>query len=152
MLPDVQLTDGVVTLRPWRPSEADWYVRQVADPEVQRFTGEPADLDPVAVRVAIEDLLATRAHAGLAIADAITGELLGNAGLTVSAVPGVGDVSYWIAKPARGRGAATRAVRLLAEWAWQCGMHRIELYTHVDNLGSQRVAERAGFRRVAGCR
>lgn len=101
MLPDVPLTDGVVTLRPWRVEEADWYVAQVSDPPIQRFTGEPPDLTPAAVRAAIADMLATRAHAGMAITDAATGELLGNAGLAPKEA-GLGEVSYWVSAPARG--------------------------------------------------
>jgi RimJ/RimL family protein N-acetyltransferase len=147
VLPDVPLTDGVVTLRPWRPDEADWYAAQTVDPEIQRFTAELPDLAPAAVRDAIEDMLAARAHAGLVITDAATGELLGNAGLAAGEEPGVGHLSYWVAAPARGRGVATRAVRLLVDWAWRCGMRRVRLWAHVDNVGSQRVAERAGLHR-----
>jgi RimJ/RimL family protein N-acetyltransferase len=147
MLPDAPLTDGVVTLRPWRPEEADWYAAQTADPEIQRFTAEQPDLAPATVRAAIEEMLATRAHAGLVITDAVTGALLGNAGLAPGDDPGVGQLAYWVAATARGRGVATRAVRLLVDWAWRCGMHRVRLWAHVENVGSQRVAERAGLHR-----
>lgn len=41
---------------------------------------------------------------------------------------------------------ATRANRLLVEWARQLGLQRVELYTHVDNVPSQRAAEKVGFR------
>jgi RimJ/RimL family protein N-acetyltransferase len=141
------LDDGVVRLRPWRVEEADWYVAQAADPEIQRFTTEPPDLDPAAVRAAIEDMLASRAYAGLVITDAVTGQLLGNAGLAPGPEAGVGEVSYWVAAGARGRAVATRAVRLMVALAWECGMHRVQLHARADNAGSQRVAERAGFRR-----
>jgi hypothetical protein len=115
MLPERPLTDGVVALRAWQPQDAEWYVAQLADAEIQRFTTEPAELAPEDVRAEIEDMLATRAHAGLAVTDAATGALLGSAGLAVGE-PGVGEISYWVAADARGRGAATRAVRLLVDW------------------------------------
>ena len=54
----------------------------------------------------------------------------------------------WSRAPARGRGVATAAVRLLADWMlreWRPA--RMQLTTSVDNPASQRVAERAGFRR-----
>lgn len=143
---DVPLGDGDVVLRLWRPADAEWYAAQVRDPEIQRWTSEPPDLTADRVRQAIEAMLETRAHLGTAITDAGTADLLGNAGLAlVDGAPGVGAVSYWLAPAGRGRGAATRAVRLLVERAWQCGLRRVELFTHVDNVASQRVAERAGF-------
>ena len=57
-------------------------------------------------------------------------------------------VGYWLAPHARGRGIATRAVRLLARWAFaDLGIERLQLTCGPDNAASQRVAERAGFTR-----
>lgn len=147
MLPDSALTDGIVTLRHWHPDDAEWYVEQSRDAEIQRWTNEPPDLTVAYVREVIEELLRTRAHAGLAITDAATGELLGNAGLAPGDEPGTGKLAYSVAPAARGRGVATRAVRLLVEYAWELGLDRVELWAHVGNVGSQRVAERAGLHR-----
>ena len=141
MLPDSALTDGIVTLRQWRPDEAEWYVEQSRDPEIQRFTTDPPDLDEATVRAAIERLLAGRSWAW-AITDAATGALLGNVALSLEH-----ELSYWVAPAGRGRGVATRAVRLVLDRAWASGVDRVRLHAHVDNVGSQRVAERAGFRR-----
>ncbi len=63
-------------------------------------------------------------------------------------VPGRASVGYWLAPGARGRGLATRAVRLLATWAFaDPTLERLELTTLVGNDASGRVALRAGFRR-----
>ncbi len=57
-----------------------------------------------------------------------------------------GSIGYWVAKEARGRGVATQATKLLAEWAIrEAGVERLELTTDPENLASQRVAEKAGF-------
>jgi ribosomal-protein-alanine N-acetyltransferase len=49
---------------------------------------------------------------------------------------------------ARGKGLATRAVRLISSWALHdLGLTRVGLLTEPSNLVSQRVAERAGFQR-----
>jgi ribosomal-protein-alanine N-acetyltransferase len=142
------LDDGVVVLRPWTVADAGWYADTARDPQIQRWTSEPADLTEAAVRKAIERMHRTSSHAGLAILDAATGELLGNAGLARSRHhPMTGEISYWLAPAVRGRGVAARAVRLLVGWAWRCGLHRVELFTHVDNVASQRVAEAAGLTR-----
>jgi RimJ/RimL family protein N-acetyltransferase len=48
----------------------------------------------------------------------------------------------------RGRGAASRAVRLLARHAFDaCGLQRVDVIPYTDNVASQRVAEKAGARR-----
>jgi RimJ/RimL family protein N-acetyltransferase len=75
------------------------------------------------------------------IVDASSGELLG----AIEFRPADGSIGYWIAGVARGRGVATRALRLLCEWRKERPVH---LLTHPDNVASQRVAEKAGFRRV----
>ncbi len=59
------------------------------------------------------------------------------------------DVGYWLAPEGRGRGAMTRALRLLMRYASEeRGLTRVELFTLLDNDRSQAVAERAGFRRA----
>jgi RimJ/RimL family protein N-acetyltransferase len=60
------------------------------------------------------------------------------------------EVGYWVAARARGRGHATRAVRLICEWGFGAlGLSKVLLLAAVGNPGSQRVAERAGFTREA---
>jgi RimJ/RimL family protein N-acetyltransferase len=73
--------------------------------------------------------------------------LLGSFGLMeLDREPGYGEIGYWVVADARGRGVATRGVRLLADWAReQLRLTRIEVLPHKDNLPSRRVAEKAGF-------
>ena len=62
--------------------------------------------------------------------------------------PGLAAVGYWLRPDARGRGAATIALQLIARWAFnEVGVQRLELTTAPENVASQRVAERAGFTR-----
>jgi RimJ/RimL family protein N-acetyltransferase len=75
------------------------------------------------------------------IVDADAGKLLG----AIEVRPVRGDIGYWVAGPARGRGVATRALRLICGWRQE---RPLWLVTHPDNTASQRVAEKAGFRRV----
>jgi RimJ/RimL family protein N-acetyltransferase len=135
----------VVTLRRWAAGDADWYAATVRDPLIQRFTCEVPDLSADTVRTAIEALHANPdRQAGYLIADATTGERLGNIALAYH--DGVGEVSYWLAPAARGRGAATRALVLLSAWAFSTlPVAELRLWTHADNTASQRVAERAGY-------
>jgi RimJ/RimL family protein N-acetyltransferase len=58
-----------------------------------------------------------------------------------------GHVGYWVVREARGRGVATEALRVLSRWALEeLGLVRLELTTDPDNVASQRVAEKVGFR------
>ena len=60
-----------------------------------------------------------------------------------------GSVGYWLLPSARGRGIATRAVRLLSDWAARdLGVPNLRLTTEPGNERSRRVAERSGFRQI----
>lgn len=60
----------------------------------------------------------------------------------------VGQIGYWMKREARGRGVATRALRLVSEWGFEeLRLARLQLITEPENLASQRVAEKAGFQR-----
>lgn len=57
----------------------------------------------------------------------------------------LGQVGYWVRSSAVNHGVATRATRLLAQWAFrETELHRLEILVSVKNLASRRVAEKAG--------
>ena len=59
-----------------------------------------------------------------------------------------GEIGYVVAPAGRGRGLAGRAVSLLTDWGLgELGLERIELRIDPRNTASERVAERAGYRR-----
>jgi len=56
------------------------------------------------------------------------------------------ELLYGVLPDARGRHIASRAVRLVSDWALSDRMYqRVELRIDEDNLASQHVAENAGF-------
>lgn len=62
--------------------------------------------------------------------------------------PGRAGIGYWLAPSARGRGFASAAVRLVADWAWTLGtIERLELFIEPSNAASIAVAEATGFSR-----
>ena len=145
-LPHRPLLGAAIALRTWQQDDAEWYVH-ARDEDIFRWTTEPRDLTTELLRSAIERHLSHPTYAGFAITDASSGSLLGNIALVISeAKPCWAEVMYWLAPPARGRGAATQAVRTIARWAFETlAIERIELLTDADNNTSQRVAKRAGF-------
>ena len=60
---------------------------------------------------------------------------------------GTGEIGYWVAAHARGRGIATRArpPRHRAGRCGELGLKTLEIMTHEDNVASQGVARAAGY-------
>jgi [ribosomal protein S5]-alanine N-acetyltransferase len=58
------------------------------------------------------------------------------------------NVGYLVDRSRNGRGLATAALADIVAFAFgECGLHRLEAGTLVDNLASQRVLEKNGFER-----
>ena len=148
-LPPGGLTAGGLVLRPWHATDAAALVAAVDDPEIHRWLD--AIPDPYTPADAEEFMFSTRRGLtegrGVDLAVTGDGELVGSIGLRFTADnPGLGDVGYWVAAEARGRGVATTATRALSDWALgDLGLRRVELYADVGNAASLAVAERAGF-------
>ncbi|MEU3644597.1 GNAT family N-acetyltransferase [Lentzea sp. NPDC034063] len=129
-------------LREWTAEDAAWYAEVTRDPEVQRYTTDPPTITEAQVADAIRALPTNPATASFCIEDA--GERCGN--VAVDFEDGIGHVSYLVAAHARGRGLATKALTEFV--AWILAHHTVaelRLWTHRDNVGSRKVAERAGF-------
>jgi RimJ/RimL family protein N-acetyltransferase len=137
--------DGAARLRPWSAEDGGWYIAQLSDPQIQRFTTERTDTTIEDFTAALDALNSDTDQAGFAIVEARTGELAGN--LAASRDGGTADIHYWIAVDKRRRGLASDALAQMCRWIavnWPgCEM---VLHIDADNTPSQRVAEQAGFR------
>lgn len=149
--PDPPLTDGAIALRPWAEADLDVMVAICSDPDIARFTRVP---DPYSEADAREwfDAQPGRLEAGEGVTCAIVaggGAPVGSVGLRIDPSDGdIAEAGYMVGRAARGRGVATAALRLASRWGLRdLGVARVQLTTHLDNVASQRVAERAGFRR-----
>lgn len=145
------LTDGAITLRPWRPDDAEAVCTACQDPDIQRWTQVPrpyqmsdavsfvAEIAPAAWRDGTGVVFAVVDGADVLLAS------VGLVGLDREARSG--EVGYWVAPQARRRGVASSATVLISRWAGEVfELDRIELYTDPGNVASRAVAARAGFR------
>ena len=140
----MELTDGVVRVRPLRVDDVPLIYEACQDPEIPRFTRVPT---PYTMDHAHGALEPEEGEIRRAIADAADDRLLGVGGLMRFFDDGRScEIGYWLGPWGRGRGAATRAVELLCAWGFsQLGLERIELHAHTENAPSRAVADRAGF-------
>jgi RimJ/RimL family protein N-acetyltransferase len=151
-LPKPPLSDAVVTLRPWRREDVPIKAAWGRDAVIVRWTEVPANNTEEAAlawAACAEDARQAGRAVALAIVDAKLDAVLGSCDIRRPDPddPALGEVGFLLAKEARGRGIATRAVGLLVEWSFrELGMERIQGLVHPDNPRSARVLERLGFR------
>ncbi|WP_457207112.1 GNAT family N-acetyltransferase [Nocardioides sp. P5_C9_2] len=151
-----------VTLRLLEAKDAPRVQEACSDPETVTWLGgdiinDRYDLEHA--RGFIERALsgvAAGSHMSWAIADADTDELLGHISLIGSGgqLTDTAALGYWVHPAARGMGITTAAAVAVVDEAFSRaadgggGMRRLTLVVAVGNVGSQRVAEAAGFVRT----
>lgn len=146
--PRLDLGGGFLA-RPWLYGDASFLQRTFLDPDIQKWHVRRIDSDDEA-----RDWLAGWAHrweqetdASWAIARTETDEAIGQVGFRdVRLGEARAQMSYWVDVDARGQGTASRAAAAVAGWGMTVlGLQRVGLAHAVSNLGSCRVAQRAGF-------
>ena len=142
----MELSDGDLELRAWRESDVPALVDACNDPEIPRWIPViPQPYTEADALAFVRGELTTLPEHSFAITEA--GAVVGAIGLSVNASRG-GTIGYWCAAAARNRGVVTRALRLIVRWGLEdLELVRLSLITDPDNLASQRVAEKVGFRR-----
>jgi RimJ/RimL family protein N-acetyltransferase len=146
----MELRDDDVVLRDWRLEDAEAVFVACGDPEIPRWIPwVPIPYTQAHAEAYVQQCLdAGDERYPFAIADAGSGEVLGSIDLRLNSQGYRGHVGYWVAAAARGRGVCTRGLRLLSRWALEeLDLQRMELITDPDNVASQRVAEKVGYRR-----
>ena len=146
--PAEPLTDGTIVLRLRRAEDVPLISAASRDPEtLRRMDDEPMTPEREAGSVArTEEQWRTGTAAPFVIADADDDRALGLVNLQL------GDdatlaVSVFPAE--RGRGIASRALRLAAAWGLrELGLRRVVAEAAADNAASIRAIEKAGFERT----
>jgi len=147
--PDPPLTDGDIRLQPIDERFVPGFARLLTDPDVIRTTRVPPQPPPGFASTWVGRYVEgwrDGTRAGFAVLSA-QGEFLGfTAIVDLQSEARQGEIGYVVAKEARGRGIATRSLRLVTDWALDTlGLLRVELHIDPANIASVRVAERCGY-------
>jgi RimJ/RimL family protein N-acetyltransferase len=152
--PDPPLADEAVLLRPWVADDVPEQIMAFADPSVQRYswpaTRAYTEADAREFFAHQDEARRRGEELHFALAAPVDPAVVVGGGSLygVDLEQGRAAVGYWLVPACRGRGVATHATRLMAEYAFTVlGVARLELTCGPDNEASQRVALRCGFTR-----
>lgn len=148
--PDRPLTDGEIVLRMRREEDVAAIAQASRDPETQRrLNDEPLTPERQQESVArAEQQWSAGTGAPFVIADATSDAPLGLLNLQLGDDAEVASLAVSVFPDARGRGVATKALRLGAVWGLrELGLARVVAEAAADNHASIRAIEKAGFQR-----
>jgi len=148
--PEPPLTDGEIVLRMRREQDVAAIAEASRDPETQRRLddGPVTATDPSESVERVEQQWEAGRGAPFVIADAADDRPLGLLNLQFGDDEEAASLAVSVFPEARGRGIATRALRLGAMWGLrELGLARVAAETAVDNDASIRAIEKAGFQR-----
>jgi ribosomal-protein-serine acetyltransferase len=152
---DITLTDGKITLRPYRRSDI-----KATYEAIRESISEMSVWLPFAHKdYTIEETRAwIKQRPGewkkgnsfeFTILDLKDDSVIGGCGLNeISREVEHANLGYWVRTSRTGNGTATAAARLLAAWGFkELGLIRIEIVIATGNIRSQRAEEKAGATR-----
>jgi len=148
-LADLVLHGDRLALRPWRDADAPAVVAIMADERMSEFLPLPRPYTLSDARSFVGGLARRTREDGQSLHCAMFDgdRLVGAASLDLTeAGTGRGTIGYWVASAEWGRGYATEATKVLAEFGFAGGLRRIALLADIGNAASAAVALRAGFR------
>jgi ribosomal-protein-alanine N-acetyltransferase len=145
--------DGArVRLRPWRASDVDFVLSVTTDPLIPLISQVPDHPDPAGALAFVEAQTARFGQGrGWAWAVVPLGEEqpVGYVGALWVARPAArASIGYWTGAAGRRTGLTADAVGAASAWLLaRAAVVRLEAYIEPWNVGSMRVAEKAGFER-----
>jgi RimJ/RimL family protein N-acetyltransferase len=135
-----------IVLRPLERADAPGLFVAHGDPDMQKYRLSAAHKDVAETERYIDHTL-ERGRAWAITEDG--GEALGRIALR-EIRDGVGEFGVILRRDAHGRGLASKAVRLVRDYAFaELGMHRLAAAIDAENSASISLFLRAGFRREA---
>jgi RimJ/RimL family protein N-acetyltransferase len=145
--PEPPLAGTTFVLRPFRADDFDAAFELGQDAATARWVPALPAGDGASVVGCFEESRREGGWLHLVMAERASDAYLGEV-MVVLSEHGVGELGCGVVPAARGRGVATEALRLLAEWALgTLGLGRLQVFVAPENVPALRLAESAGFRR-----
>jgi len=145
------VTDGVVTLRPFRTEDVAQLYEAVRESLVDikpwmSWAYDGYSMDDVDSFIKMNRAgWEERTQYGFAIIDSKNGDVLGSCGLNHLHPVYLCNLGYWVRSSRHGEGLAGRAALLVAQYGFEYGgIIRAEIVMAVGNEKSRRVAEKLG--------
>ena len=152
---NINLTNGIITLRSYRDGDAD-LIYEAASESIPEMTPWMPWCHPDYSIQESRDWISNctkkweqDGEYNFAITDTATGRYLGGCGLNdMIHDRNIANLGYWVRTSATKKGVATATTLLLADFGInKLNLKRIEIVVDFDNKASQRVAEKAGATR-----
>ena len=151
-LMNVELSDETISIRTYREGDADVLYEAVRESIAEVSPWLPWCHEDYSIEESRE-FVSTRGKSAadgewysFGVFEKDSGKFLGGVGLNfINRVHLMANLGYWVRSSSVGRGVATSATKLAASFGFEeLGLHRIEIVAAVENIASQRVAEKAG--------
>jgi ribosomal-protein-serine acetyltransferase len=143
---------GSLTLRRWRPDDADDLYRAVTESRDHLSPWMPwaPEYSPgTAIQFITDAEQHWRAGSDYSYALIVDGAVAGSCGLHDRIGPGGLEIGYWVHLPYTRRGVATAAARALTEQAFALpGIDHVEIHHDPRNLASGGIPRKLGFARL----
>lgn len=141
------LNDRDLILRAWEESDTDFVFNTCQESAIQEFTTVPV---PYSLSDAKDFISVRLSELPQDNSISLVGCTGGKPALSVSLHSANKfdhsiEIGYWVASEYRGLGLASRATKLLSDYAFAIGFRRVEALTDPDNIGSQKTLTSAGF-------
>jgi [ribosomal protein S5]-alanine N-acetyltransferase len=136
-----------IEIRQQRLSDAKRFVEILLHPDFAYFPVKPGSVEE-ARAILRRNAEKRREGVKFSFSVLLSGRVVGAVGIKVDQLrKHIGEIDYFIDRNHWGKGCASRAVRLAERFAFQkLKLHRIEIVTRRQNVASQRVAEKCGYR------
>ena len=152
---NISLTNGMITLRPYRDEDADALFEAARESIPEMTPWMPWCHPDYSIQESREwitscfDNWEKGNSYNFAITNTETGKYLGGCGINdFHRDHGVANLGYWVRTSETKKGVATMTTLLLADFGInELKLKRIEIVIDVDNVASQRVAEKSGATR-----